>query len=522
MLFRTVLLSASALSLAACQSVQIQSDIDFLSQAEPAQAVPAEPAAFDGPGADWRAQGQAEVLARLNRPVREGRARNVIVFIADGMNPATITATRILDGQNRGETGEENYLPFERWGHTAMIKTYAENAQVPDSAATASAIHTGVKTHMGAISVYARDQFEPCQGGPVPQTLLEMAEARGLSTGVVSSARLTHATPASAYAHVSYRSWESDTALTQDARDAGCVDIAAQLLGTRETPLYGDGLDLALGGGRAAFTTEDQGGQRQDRDLTTAWTDLGGVYVDSAAGFRALDASDDAPVLGLFTRSHLSYELDRDPAEEPSLAELTEFAINRLSQDEEGFYLMVEAGRVDHAHHGTNAARALNDALAFSQAVDRAQSMVDLDETLILVTSDHGHVFTIAGYPRRGNPILGLVHPPAPNLTDAPTPPMPAQDGRPYTTLGYHNGAVLRPRSEDAEPLTQEQVLDPDFRQQAAIPMGSETHSGDDVLAFAVGPWAHLVDGTMEQHTLHHVITHAYGWSATADMVDAD
>ena len=79
-------------------------------------------------------------------------------------------------------SGEENYLPFEQWGHSALIKTYSENAQVPDSAATATAIHTGVKTHSGAISVYARDTLAPCQGGAVPQTLVEMAEERGLST----------------------------------------------------------------------------------------------------------------------------------------------------------------------------------------------------------------------------------------------------------------------------------------------------------------------------------------------------
>ena len=521
MFFRAALFSASALSLCACQTVTAQSDIDWSGRDDAPAQMTAAPAQFEGPGADWRTQAQDEILARLSRPQREGRARNVIVFVGDGLNLSTIVASRILDGQNQGMSGEENYLPFERWGHSALIKTYSENAQVPDSAATASAIHTGVKTHSGAISVYARDMLEPCQGGPVPQTLVEMAEERGLATGIVSSARLTHATPATTYAHVTDRGWESDVALPAAAVEAGCTDIAAQLIGTR-SGAYGDGLDLALGGGRAAFVTADQGGQRQDRDLTAEWTDLGGVYVADRAGFDALDADDDAPVLGLFTNSHLSYELDRDPAEEPSLAELTEFAIERLSNNEDGYYLLVEGGRIDHAHHGANAARALNDALAMAEAVATAESMVDLDETLILVTADHGHVFTIAGYPRRGNPILGLVRPPAPNLSDADTPPLPAADGRPYTTLGYHNGGPLRPRGEDAEPLTDAIVMDPNYRQEAAVPMGSETHSGEDVIAYAVGPWAHLVDGTMEQNTLHHVITHAYGWSATAAMIEAD
>jgi len=489
----------------------------------PARAVSAAPVdrtagladSFEGPGADWRALAEDELAARLNRPQREGRARNVILFVADGMDIGTITAARILDGQTRGETGEENYLSFERWGHSALIKTYNENAQVPDSAGTATALHTGVKSHIGAISVYPRQTLDSC--GPdadVPATTLERAMDRGMAAGVVSTARLTHATPATAYAHVPDRGWESDGALPAEAVEAGCRDIAEQLIDTWFTDR--GAVDVALGGGLAAFIPQAVGGMRQDgRDLTDEWDQLGGDFVSNAAEFRALDVNDDAPVLGLFTRSHLSYEHDRDDAEEPSLAEMTEFAIRRLSNDEDGFYLMVEGGRVDHAHHGTNAYRALTDALAFARAVETAERLTDPEETLIIVTADHGHVFNIAGYPRRGNPILGLVHPPAPDLSDSDTPPAPAQDGRPYTTLGYYNGPVQR--HPDGEALTQAEVLDPDYRQQSAVPMGSETHSGEDIAAFALGPWAHLVDGTMEQHTLNRIITFAYGWDAQDD-----
>lgn len=459
----------------------------------------------------WRAIAEAELQARLNRPIREGRARNVIIFIADGFGVPTITAARILDGQNGGEPGEENYLSFEQWGHSALVKTYAENAQVPDSAATATAIHAGVKTHIGAISVYARQQLDACASdAALPETLFEAAEDRGMATGIVSTARLTHATPATLYAHLPSRDWESDAALPAPAAAAGCRDIARQLVEFD----HGDGVDVALGGGRSAFLPRDAGGQRADgRLLPAEWSARaqGGVYVSDAAGFNQLDPADDAPVLGLFTNSHLSFEADRDPALEPSLEDMTAFAVERLSREEDGFVLLVEAGRVDHAHHATNAYRALTDALAFDRAVARAASMVDPDETLILVTADHGHVFTIAGYPRRGNPILGLVRPPAPDLSDDPTPPSPAGDGNPYTTLGYHNGGG-RIRADAETPLSDEIVLDPDYRQEVAVPLGSETHSGEDVAAFALGPWAHLVDGVMEQHTLHAILTHALGW----------
>jgi len=510
--FSVLASGAASLALAGCVIIDVEESPARSATAPDTERTAALSEDFRGPGADWRALAEDELAARLNRPQREGRARNVILFIADGMDIGTITAARILDGQNRGETGEENYLSFERWGHSALIKTYNENAQVPDSAGTATALHTGVKSHIGAISVYPRQRLSACApDADVPATTLERAMDRGMAAGIVSTARLTHATPATAYAHVPDRGWESDGSLPAEAVAAGCRDIARQLIDTWDSTR--GAVDIALGGGLGAFIPQDAGGLRQDgRDLTAEWAANGGAFVANAQQFRALDVYSDAPVLGLFTRSHLSYEHDRDDAAEPSLAEMTEFAIRRLSQDEDGFYLMVEGGRVDHAHHGTNAYRALTDALAFARAVETAERLTDPDETLIIVTADHGHVFNIAGYPRRGNPILGLVHPPAPDLSDSDTPPSPAQDGRPYTTLGYYNGPVQR--HPDGAPLTQDQVLDPDYRQQSAVPMGSETHSGEDIAAYALGPWAHLVDGTMEQHTLNRIITFAYGWDA--------
>ncbi|WP_019959937.1 alkaline phosphatase [Woodsholea maritima] len=506
MTFRSLILATSALTLMACTP--------------PSQSQTAAPAApegpslheveFQGPGAAYRTRAQNELRARIERPEYTGTAKNVILFIADGMSLGTVVATRIYDGQSKGMSGEDNTLPFEAWGHNATIKTYSDNGQVPDSAATATALMTGVKSHNGSISVYARNWLETCAAdAALPRTILERAEDTGKSTGVISTARITHATPATTFAHVPHRDWENDAALPADAADAGCRDIARQLIEFN----YGNGVDVVLGGGRASFLTTEEGGQRQDnRDLTQEWTqrEQGGVYVDDRAGFDSLDPTDATPVLGLFTNSHMAYELDRDASAEPSLTEMTHFAIERLSQNEEGFFLMVEGGRVDHAHHATNAARALGDAQAFAKAIEDAANQVDLSETLILVTADHGHVFTIAGYPRRGNPILGLVHPPAPDLSDDPTPPLPAQDGRPYTTLGYYTGP--NQRHPDGEVLTDEQVLDKDYRQQSAIPMGSETHSGEDVILYAVGPQAHLVNGVMEQNTVNALMQYAFGW----------
>lgn len=476
---------------------------------ERAEAEPADAAlAASGPTGDetWQ-RARAEAEARIAGLIRPQRARNVILFVADGMSVDTITAARIHDGQMRGMLGAENLLSFENFPASAFVRTYNTDAQVADSASTATALLTGLKTRTGVISLAADQFLDSCAADAVlPATLAELAEYRGLATGVVSTARITHATPATAYAHTPARGWENDSELPDAAIEAGCRDIAAQLLDFDA----GNGLEVVLGGGRGNFLPEDAGGWRQDgRDLTREWTDLGRTYVGDATELRAVPAEADAPLLGLFTDSHMAFEADRVDADEPSLAEMTHIALDRLTRHEDGFFLLVEAGRVDHAHHGTNAYRALTDMQAFDAAIAAALGRVDLEETLILVTADHGHVFTLAGYPARGNPILGLVRRADPWEPDAEPRLILAADGQPYTTLGYQNGPL--PRNPDTE-LSQEMVTDPDFRQQVAVPMSNETHSGTDIALFANGPRAHYFNGSLEQNTIFHLIMAAWGW----------
>src|SRR5262249_25076596 len=129
---------------------------------------------------------------------------------------------------------------------------------------------------------------------------------------------------------------------------------------------------------------------------------------------RQLDAIDPKTtkhVLGLFDQSHLEFEYDRAKPDnnEPSLPQMTSKAIDILSQNKNGFFLMVEGGRIDQAHHYGNAYRALRDTVEFSDAVRAALKKVNLDDTLIIVTADHSHTLTMMGYPARGNNILGLV-----------------------------------------------------------------------------------------------------------------
>ncbi|MEP0562263.1 MAG: alkaline phosphatase, partial [Qipengyuania citrea] len=371
---------------------------------------------------------KARVAAPAHETQAAGKAKNVILFIGDGMGISTVTAARIYAGQKQGQSGEEYVLPFETFDNVALVKTYNTDAQVADSAGTASAMHTGVKTRIGVLGYGPGVTTGDCASGSGHELGLlgEEVKQRGLALGIVSTARLTHATPASVYARSVSRDWEGDTAIPEDQRGRGCSDIAQQLVAAP--------FDVALGGGSVAFYGKQNGGLRLDdgADLPGDWqAATGGHFVTTAADLAAAPA--DAPLLGLFSPSHMTYMVDRDAeSSEPTLTDMTAAAVTRLAGDPDGFYLMVESGRIDHGHHAGQAGYALEEAVEFARAIQWAIDNTDPAETLIMVTADHSHVFTIAGYPRRGNDILGLVVPPAGGGGDVAD-PMLAADGQPYT-----------------------------------------------------------------------------------------
>ena len=466
----------------------------------------------------WYQAGRAALDERLALQPNTNRAKNVILFIGDGMGVSTITAARIFDGQSRGETGEENSLSFERFPYAALVKTYNTNQQVSDSAGTATAMNSGVKTRAGVIGVSEAAHRGNCAEGQAHAvaTFGELAEESGRATGIVTTARLTHATPAAVYAHSPERGWENDSEMAEDPQTGDCSDIARQLIDFSA----GNGIDVAMGGGRRNFFGKDKGGGRLDAsaDLASEWQARhnDGVYVDSGSALAALDLGKANQLLGLFSPSHMAFEVQRTAGtDEPSLSEMTAAALDILSRDDDGFYLMVESGRIDHGHHGGFAALALTETQEFSRAIDVALSKVDLSETLILVTADHSHTLTIAGYPTRGNPILGVVQ--GNDHSGEPTgSPTLAEDGHPYTTLGYANGpgAVQGARGKpDTSSRAPQQALVPTaYRDKDGEVIGLlETHAGEDVALFATGPWAHLVSGVMEQNVIFHIMAHAMG-----------
>ncbi len=495
----------------------------------------------------WFVDGRAAVAKRRAHTQTPGPARNVVLFLGDGMGISTVTAARIFDGQQRGAPGEEGALAFESFPVVGLVKVYNTNQQVPDSAGTMTAIMSGVKTKAGMLGVNASvipGDHRSVSESRVP-TLLEHAEDRGLATGIVTTARITHATPAACYAHAASRGWEHDATLSPAALKDGFPDLARQLV---EFP-HGDGVDVMLGGGRRAFLGANQvdpedpeltGVRWDERDLLSEWQSAapGRATAWNAAQLSALASGEARQVLGLFENDHMAFEHDRadDRGGEPSLARMTEFALRQLGRQAEGFVLVVEGGRIDHAHHANNAQRALSETLAFSRAVEVAIELTDPAKTLIVVTADHGHPLTMAGYATRGNPILGLVH--ENDFFTGVRKAEPALDGIgvSYATLQYAVGPghhaptdaqqegtkrfphepleVHAPTSPGRPNLTDEAAVDPNRLQQSAVPRFAGVHSGEDVAVWSTGPGAHFFSGSLEQSALFHGMTAALGWDA--------
>jgi alkaline phosphatase len=376
----------------------------------------------------------------------------------------------------------------------------------------------GVKTRNDILGLDQRARLDDCAGSKSKHvtTLWEMAEEAGLATGVVTTARLTHATPAATYAHSASRDWESDADMPPDAREEGCADIARQLIELA----FGDGFEVALGGGREKFLPRDAvdpadaktRGTRQDgRDLIKAWQDrygAEGAYVSNAQQLAKVNPARTAHVLGLFAPSQMAYDSERAASSpsEPSLADMTAKAIDVLSRSRKGFILMVEAGRIDHGSHEGKAYLTLSETVALNEAVKAALAKVSAKDTLIIVTADHSHTLTIGGYVKRNNPILGLA-------VDVNGKLARADDGLPYTTLSFANGPGGLFKGKRAD-LAHVDTAAPGFVQQALVPLRGETHAGEDVAIYAIGPSAHLFQGTVEQNYIFHVMAHALRLSA--------
>lgn len=488
--------------------------------------------------------------------VTEPTAKNVIFFLGDGMGITTLTASRIYS------VGEEGDLTIDTLPETAFVRTFSEDGQVTDSAPSMAAYMTGVKMKNEVISMQTgtiaspptaegtstcNDVAENKNKKPV-ETLLELAKAQGMGTGIVTTTRVTHATPATTYAHVCHRDAENDIAaqLVPGGKGSGWGAYNAKLK---------DGVDVVLGGGLRQFKpTAANGGKRADgRDLVKEMQDQGYSFVSKGSDLAKIDPAKTKKLLGLFNVSHMNYDLDRinKKIDEPSLADMTTKAIDILQAKNKSFFLMVEGGRIDHALHDTNAKRALQDTVALDDAIKAAidkvkQTDPELKNTLIVVTADHDHTMILNGYAKRTGKyvkgsetsVLGLVK------DDSSSGYARDENGTPYPIISFGTGKkrLDNNRIEARGALTDSDICNPvagpagkyidsrgtdltqagwctgtaadDFQQEAVIQTGfndSETHGGTDVFLGAVGAGSDNFYGSLENIEVFGLIRKAIG-----------
>ncbi|MAV39145.1 MAG: hypothetical protein CML12_01005 [Puniceicoccaceae bacterium] len=289
-------------------------------------------------------------------PVRPHGVKNCIVLVVDGMGRGTLSTTNEF---SLNQTGQElNWLKLlkDKNVSSALQNTASQNSRVTDSAAASSAWASGQRIPNGRINVTAEGkELEP---------VFKRAKAHGKAIGLVSTTRITHATPASFVASVKDRNDE--------------LSIAQQYLDQE--------IDLLMGGGSRYFNQEDS-------QLLKAFQASGYTCVDSVDALLANEKR--TKLLGLFAESHLPYAIDRKYAKQhfqvPSLSAMFRIALNNLSQNEAGFCLQVEAGRVDHAGHAKDVAAIVEEQLEFDQCIPIAVDFVDQNpDTLLIITTDHG------------------------------------------------------------------------------------------------------------------------------------
>ncbi|XP_046488848.1 alkaline phosphatase isoform X1 [Neodiprion pinetum] len=462
----------------------------------------------------WYQSANLDLKESLSYAWNTNTAKNVIIFLGDGMSLETIAASRIYNA------GEESYLAWEKFPHIAVTKTYDSDKQVPDSASTATAVFCGVKTNYKVTGVDSNVPLNDCEASLNEDyhvdSILAWAQAAGKDTGFVTTTRVTHATPSALYAHSASRKWECEANMPASA--AKCKDIARQLVENKP----GKDIKVIMGGGRQQLQSNSTGLEndevntwscyRQDgRKLIDEWAadktarNFSNVVVQNNEELFSVDTENTDFLMGIFNNAHLSMDWNRDtgPKGQPSLENMTVAAIKILQKAEKGFVLAVEGGLIDYAHHRGHAAQALRETIRFSEAVSATLKLIDTTETLVIVTSDHGHAMTFNSGADRGQDVLGIA-------TNS------EYDNIPFTVLSYSTGGpnnmayeVYNSTTAIRKDPSLENTTDFTYSQQAAIVTDEAQHSGTDTLVYAIGPYAHLLHATHEQNYIAHVAAYA-------------
>ena len=299
--------------------------------------------------------GDSENDSFVTPPVVTQNVKNIILLIGDGMGEQHRKAARLV------KVGSAGKLSMDDMQSSGFLHTYSANSLVTDSAAAATAMATGVKTNNGVIGLDANLDFVP--------TILEDAKKQGKGVGLVTSAQVTHATPAAFVSHVENRNMMTNIA----------------------EHIFNSDIDVLLGGGEDEFLPISESGcypedgERGDgRNLIHGFISIGYTYVCDLSSFKTVDATSSTKLLGLFSDEGMIRPFS------PSLAEMTQTAIDILSNNSAGFFLMVEGAQIDWASHDNDAANAIFDTVDFDEAVRVAKEFALIDkDTLIIVTADH-------------------------------------------------------------------------------------------------------------------------------------
>lgn len=333
------------------------------------------------------AGGTTETVTWTVREPQVGAAKNVILFIADGMTVAQLTAARAARGMEQGRP--TNPLTIDSFDTIGIASTSSVDSLMMDSANTASALNTGHIGSVNATGTYS-DTSPDAFDDPRVETFAEMIQRlRGMSVGVVTTADFSDATPAAVWAH------------GRDRSDGSRAEYLVQALEF--------GADVYLGGGVRRMLPQSAEGSRRtdDRDLFAEYEAAGYTVVRSAAELAsALDTTPER-LLGVFHGSDMNVWLDRnvytdnlgDFTDQPGLVDMTLAALEVLNQNPNGFYLEVEAASVDKQIHPLDQERALSDLIEFDHAIAAAVEWVTANapDTLIVVTADHGHGYDVYG-----------------------------------------------------------------------------------------------------------------------------
>lgn len=427
------------------------------------------------------------------------KAKNVILFLGDGMGIPTLSATR-FDKTNM--TGTAEMHPFETWEFSSLCRTYDLETMVTDSASSATAYLTGTKTRTAMIGVTGQVFYKECKrysDEEKTESALTAAEKVGKWTGIVTSSRITHASPSGCYGHVAFRDWEGDSDLPcKKGEICECTDLAYQLV--KEHP----DIHVIMGGAQAKFYPEGMplpcndkvNGTRWDgKNLAKEWESTQKtkgrkyIYADSPETFNSINFAEYDYALSLTSETHLPYELDR-PEGHPGLYELAMAGLSILKKSPNGFFLFIEGARIDQAHHENRAMKSFAEQHVFDKIIAEINKQLNPEETLLIVTADHSHSFELVGQPSRFRSLF------LPDVVKGNE----TLDEKGMQPIGYMSGpgAKVNETRDFVWNMTDETLFGKDTQLQALIPIGWATHGGDDVAVYANGPFSYLFHKTID------------------------